>query len=419
MGRDEQDLLDFLDFVEAELASAKARDKYEQSHVDKLEEIKIKIKDKLKQAKNNSDNSQYAYRPSPEQQKREREEQEQWREAVRQRARQEEEARKAKLEEARKAREARENEEKAARQRQQAEQEEQIRAERERQRKKYMEKLERERREAREKYEKAHAEEERQEKERAERQRKEREKINQDQDKLTVLINNVFKKINVDVRYYIQDEATSSAIEVTYPTDTDEFYLFIQKTMYLIDKKYIDYISKMSLVGNTREIDLVTAVMNKFFEKVNEKNKDLERKAKRRQLERDYLPKYKIFFNLLDIEILYILKSKITSELVQVTHATDTDEFYEFIEEKKNKISTQSRKFMLKNKSAVLGNVDPDSQEAQDVRLVNDVKDHIFRKLFVNPNIAYILKLLHKRLLVLEARAESNLPLRRCSRIAG
>lgn len=387
MGQDEQDLLDFLDFVEAELASAKARDKYEQSHVDKLEEIKIKIKDKLKQTKNNSDNSQYAYRPSAEQQKREREEQEQWREAVRQRARQEEEARKARLEEIRKAREAREKEEEAARQNQ----------------------------------EKGHAE----------RQKKKQEKIDQDEIKFIALINEFLKRLNVKVHYYIQDEATSNEIELTHATNTDDFFTFIETRFYQIKRKFDEYISKMSSVGDTNAIELVTTVWNKIFKKIHEVREYLERKKKRAQIDKDYLPiydsffkllnipKYDTFFKLLDIEVRYTLKSKISSELVQVTRATNTDEFYEFIEENKKKISTQSRKFMLKNKSAVLGNVDPDSQEAQDVRLVNDVKDHIFRKLFVNANIAYILKLLHKRLLVLEASAESNLPLRRCSRSAG
>ena len=81
-----------------------------------------------------------------------------------------------------------------------------------------MEKLERERRESREKYERARAEEERQERERAERQEKEWEKLNQDNDKLIALINNVFKKLKVEISYYIQDKKTLIEIEVTHAT---------------------------------------------------------------------------------------------------------------------------------------------------------------------------------------------------------
>lgn len=292
MGQDEEELLDFLDFVEKELASAKARDKYEKEHVEKLEEIKMKIKQKMENMKNKSDNSQYSYRPSPEQQKREREEQEQWREAVRQRARQEEERRRAQMEELKKAREAREKEEEAARQRQQAEQDEQ--------------------------------------------QRKQQE----EQDR--------------NARY---QEETPNKYNWKDPNNTP--------------------------------------------------------------VEMAYFSKYERFFKLLDIKIEYTIMSKVTYRPIQVTYPIYTNEFYKFIEEHRKEIITKSRKFMLKHKDAVLGNVNPNSKEAQDVRLVNDVKDHIFRKLFISANIAYILKLLHKRLQALEARAGSDLPPRRCSRIAG
>lgn len=136
-------------------------------------------------------------------------------------------------------------------------------------------------------------------------------------------------------------------------------------------------------------------------------------------MEMAYFSKYERFFKLLNIKIEYTIMSKVTYRPIQVTYPIYTKEFYDFIEEHRKEINTQFKKFMLKHKDAVLGNVNPNSREAQDVRLVNDVKDHIFRKLFISANIAYILKLLHKRLQTLEARAGSNLPPRRCSRISG
>lgn len=409
MGQDEQELIDFLDFVEKELASAKARDKYEQEHVEKLEEIKMKIKQKMENMKNKSDNSQYSYRPSPEQQKREREEQEQWREAVRQRARQEEERRRAQMEELKKAREAREKEEEAARQRQQADQE--------RQKKEYAKKME------------------------MERQIKEWEEKN----RYTFLgrVNIVLRqKLKLEIHYYKEDKKTLTYKEVVTPTDTDEFYTFIQNEWEQILKSYETFIAEHKNIS-TKEINEIDFVMDYIFQKVNamknrkEREEKERRKAKQEETERRYQEEtpgvynwndlknkhvedfyfknnmYKKFFELLNIDIKYTINSK------EVTEPMYAEEFYDFIKTNLNTIKTKWKAYMLQHKKSVLGNDEQDSLEAQKVRLVNDVKDHIFRKLFISANIAYILKLLHKRLQALEARAGSDLPPRRCSRIAG